>query len=696
MQVVAALVIGSVGVIGPTPRIVTQPAMATETRAPAREAAEEAGGTTIRAQDPTTTTSSEAAGSTTMPTPGGPATTTSRPSGGSTTTSAPDATGEAVGPTDRLVVAEDTRDFNLIGLTLPEAPAEPVLVRTAAADGAWSPWQPLTFDAEEPLPPVPGAPVPEEPEQGNPGEHSEPLWVGDATRYELSLTGEDLSNARVHLVYETTRQVAVLETGSVEAAVNRPAIQSRAAWGARPPRSTPSIASALHLAVVHHSAGTNAYTAADVPALLRSIQAYHMDANGWDDIGYNFAVDRFGRIWEARAGGIDRAVIGAHAAGFNTGSTGVSVLGNFDTAAVTPAAVSAVNAVLTWKFVVHGVDPRTSVAYRVGSGSPRFPPGSVITTNRIVAHRDVGNTACPGGSLYAQLGNIRSAVAAGYAGATALPSSEAGTWALASSATGRLDMFAVSGTGTLAYRSRSPAGTWSGVTDLGGALRSQPAAVSWAPGRLDVFVRGTDNLLWHRVQQAGRWTAWRSLGGTLSSAPAAASWSPGRLDVFVRGTDNVLWHRWHDGGAWSAWRSLGGTLTSSPAATSHTTGTIDVVARGGPDTTYHRAYTAGRWSPWHALGGTLTSQPALASPRDGLLDLVVRGTNGGFWLRRWDRAAGWGGWTSLGGQLTTGPGATADATNTTLTLTGRSPNGAGYLTTRPAPTTPWTPWTRIP
>lgn len=78
----------------------------------------------------------------------------------------------------------------------------------------------------------------------------------------------------------------------------------------------------------------------------------------------------------------------------------------------------------------------------------------------------------------------------------------------------------------------------------------------------------------------GRWSQWEDLGETLTSAPAVSSWAPNRLDTFVRGTDNALWHKWWDGSRWSDWESLGGNLTSDPAAVSWGPNRTDVFARG--------------------------------------------------------------------------------------------------------------------
>ena len=96
---------------------------------------------------------------------------------------------------------------------------------------------------------------------------------------------------------------------------------SRVQAGARTRRSAarPAFAQSLQFAVVHHTAGANGYTAAQSAAIVRAIQIYHVKGNGWNDIGYNFLVDKYGQVFEGRYGGVERNVIGAHAEGFNTG-----------------------------------------------------------------------------------------------------------------------------------------------------------------------------------------------------------------------------------------------------------------------------------------------------------------------------------------------------------------------------------------
>jgi hypothetical protein len=168
----------------------------------------------------------------------------------------------------------------------------------------------------------------------------------------------------------------------------------------------------LKYAVVHHTVNSNTYAASDVPAMLASIYAYHTGTNGWCDTAYNFVIDRFGRIWEGRSGGIDKAIVGGHAAGFNTGSVGVSFLGQHHPGA-SPAAVAPTSAALTaagqllgWKLGSAGLDPTGRVTITSGGGS-RWPAGTNVTIDRIAGHRDVGSTACPGQYLYDQLSTIR-------------------------------------------------------------------------------------------------------------------------------------------------------------------------------------------------------------------------------------------------------------------------------------------------
>jgi hypothetical protein len=283
---------------------------------------------------------------------------------------------------------------------------------------------------------------------------------------------------------------------------------------------------------------------------------------------------------------------------------------------------------------------------------------------------------------------------AAEAAAVSLPVTEAGTRAVVSPNQGRRDVLWSSG-GTLRHQYRLPGGSWGRPLDLGGSLRSQPAVVSWAPGRFDVFARGTDNRLKWRTWRAGTWSAWRSLGGVLTSAPTVASWGKGRLDVFVRGADNGLYQRTYASGTWSPWRERGGSLTSSPAAASWGVGRIDVVARTTGADLMHRSYRTGvGWSAWRNLGGALSSQPAAAAPVSGRLDVFFRAGTGQIRTRCLVLGAGWSRARSIGDMaFTSGPGATAVGDD--VVVVALRNNRTVFQAVRPRPGGSWSPWRSI-
>ena len=291
--------------------------------------------------------------------------------------------------------------FTAIGVTTERAPSAPVVVRVAL-EGAWGPWRELSSDEDH-------RPDGDELEGAPAGTTTEPLFVERADAYEVQVP-VDAGEFEVHLVTEVRRRLRVVDDTADAGA--SPTIRPRSDWGARAPGEAPADAGELKFAVVHHSVNSNDYSQASVPAMLRSIQAYHMDANGWDDIAYNFAVDRFGTIWEARAGGVDRAIIGGHAFGFNTASTGVVVLGDYGSAAPTSASVQAVEELLAWKLALHHTPTTGTVTYRSLANTHFGPAGTPVEVQRISGHRDVRQTGCPGTSLYSRLGSIRSNVEA--------------------------------------------------------------------------------------------------------------------------------------------------------------------------------------------------------------------------------------------------------------------------------------------
>jgi len=315
----------------------------------------------------------------------------------------------------------DTDDFSLVGVTWAYDTAVTdtvVQVRVQDAAGSWGKWTEVaTEDADQDPTAVSGAE-----RRGG----TAPLWTGPSTGVEAELvtrSGTQPVDVQIDLVdpgeseADSTLGAADI-TATAHAATTMPPVHSRAQWGADESLRTwgPEYAATLKAATLHHTADTNNYTADQVPAMLRSIYRYHSVSRGWGDIGYNVLVDKFGRLWEGRSGGLATTVVGAHAGGFNTSTTGVSLLGNYDQVPVPQVAVDAVAAFISWKFALFGIDPQGRVTLTSGGGgTAKYAAGTRVSLPTVFGHRDVGNTSCPGQYGYARLGGIRSAVTAAMA-----------------------------------------------------------------------------------------------------------------------------------------------------------------------------------------------------------------------------------------------------------------------------------------
>jgi hypothetical protein len=182
----------------------------------------------------------------------------------------------------------------------------------------------------------------------------------------------------------------------------KPFIFSRAQWGANESlRDKSSLRyGTIKTGFIHHTVNANDYTAEQVPALIRGIYAYHTQSRGWSDIGYNFLVDRFGRIWEGRYGGVDRPVVGAHTLGYNEYSFAMSAIGNYDVKEPSQAVLDAYAKLFAWKLSMYGIKADATHLWV----KDRY-------LNAINGHRDVGQTACPGRYLYAKIPEIRTMAA---------------------------------------------------------------------------------------------------------------------------------------------------------------------------------------------------------------------------------------------------------------------------------------------
>lgn len=314
--------------------------------------------------------------------------------------------------------ARDTTPFAVVGLELPgEIEVE---IRTAMGDGDWSDWAEMPHQEDEG--PDPGS---AEARGAKPGHRTHPVYTGPADRLQLRTTTPVSDSLQVYLIDpfgldrsaldRTADRLGAAWRGTTESATlsqaDMPYIVPRSEWGADEAlvRHPPVYAAEVDRAFVHHTAGPNGYTREEAPGIVRAIMAYHVEANGWSDIGYNFLVDRFGTIYEGRAGGMDAAVVGAHAGGFNTFATGVALMGTYTTATPEPVMIDALAEVLAWKADIHHFHPQ-QVDQATSGGSTRYVEDTVVTLDNISGHRDVSLTTCPGDGSYALLPEIRDRV----------------------------------------------------------------------------------------------------------------------------------------------------------------------------------------------------------------------------------------------------------------------------------------------
>jgi hypothetical protein len=531
-----------------------------------------------------------------------------------------------------------TGTATVVGVTWADGTADhEVLVQVRSrAGGAWTEWSDLHSEDVEVT--------------GGTGEQrggTEPLFLGDVDEVEARvLPGNGPTPADPVLVVVDPGEAGRTSSGTggsgglsrsamagppvpasaptlaLPAATTRPAIYSRAQWGAdeRLMTWTPQTGNVVG-AVVHHTAGSNDYTADQVPALIRGIYAYHSQSRGWGDIGYNFLVDKYGRIWEGRAGGIDRGIVGAHATGVNSQRFGVSVMGNFDTAQVSWAAVDAVSAVIAWKLDVHGVR---------GAG------GSIV-----VGHRDVGQTSCPGATLYAALPQIRALAGSrqgpvndrslrrdlGYDGYTDLLSRTATGVATLTATTAGWEAPRTVGSGWPGSRVIAP-GDWNGDGTPDLMLVDPASGILWLyPGT----VRGT----WAAKQRIG--SGW----GIANLVVGGHDWNgDDRTDLLMRRHDGALWLYPGNGrGGFGAQRQVGigwNGMSAVAMVGDLSNGRPALVARSGGNLyTYvgdgRGGFASGRTFVGPGWNGMTTIVGAGDLNDDGAPDVVARDAQGDLW-----------------------------------------------------------------
>ncbi|WP_128985140.1 N-acetylmuramoyl-L-alanine amidase, partial [Streptomyces roseicoloratus] len=341
-----------------------------------------------------------------------------------------------------------TEPFDLMGVswTDPAAKIKGTIQARArsAADGTWGEWRDL-----EPYPAFLDG------RRAGARGSTEPIWVDGADGVEVRVSdgtaGNELPDGlRVDLVDPKKDAVpgapdsgtkdSATAAGSFRAApaafaaddppttppsvpgppssAPRPTIVTRAQWGAdeslnnEGPIYLP--AGRIKAAFVHHTPDVT-YDCADSDAVVRSLHVYHVKTNGWRDLGYNFLVDKCGKIFEGRQGGVDQPVLGAHTYGWNSESTSVAILGDHTTSSspASSAALSSAGKVIAYKLGQYGVNPAGKATLTAGATQSNyfrqsFTQGQTYEFDAVSGHRNGFNTVCPGDGLYPQLSTVRS------------------------------------------------------------------------------------------------------------------------------------------------------------------------------------------------------------------------------------------------------------------------------------------------
>ncbi len=342
--------------------------------------------------------------------------------------------------------AESVEPFSLVGITSTEPfdPGTRVLVRVRE-EGVWSSWEPLTLTDH--------GPDPDSPEARGIRHGTNPLLTETADGIQVRIDtpgGEEPDGAELVFVDNpvvaedaqlpepvdgsTIAPVSVARASTVAA---MPPIITRAQWGADESlrRGSARYSPTIKAAFVHHTATKNNYTPEQAAKQMRNLYSWFTKGLKYSDMAYNFLVDRFGRLYEGRAGGIDQSVVGGHTAGFNDQTFAVSAIGNFAKAKPPAdqmaAIVDSISSLTAWKLAMNHRDPNGTIPLVSDSdeGTSRYQPGEVASALVIGGHGDIGATSCPGKHLEEQIPAIRAATTAKMGAGMVNPTANPAAWA---------------------------------------------------------------------------------------------------------------------------------------------------------------------------------------------------------------------------------------------------------------------------
>uniref|UniRef100_A0AAU2JUD7 N-acetylmuramoyl-L-alanine amidase n=1 Tax=Streptomyces sp. NBC_00049 TaxID=2903617 RepID=A0AAU2JUD7_9ACTN len=198
----------------------------------------------------------------------------------------------------------------------------------------------------------------------------------------------------------------------------RPDVVSRVQWGADETLNDEGpiylLGGKVKAVFVHHTAVATPYECTESAAIVRSLHTYHVESNGWRDLGYNFLVDKCGTVFEGRQGGVDQPVLGAHTYGWNAEAAGIAVIGDYTAAGASAEALDGVARIAAYKLGQYGGDMNGKTTLVAGATQKNltgtnFTAGQSYPFASLSGHRDGYLTQCPGDALYPQLATIRAA-----------------------------------------------------------------------------------------------------------------------------------------------------------------------------------------------------------------------------------------------------------------------------------------------
>ncbi len=293
------------------------------------------------------------------------------------------------------------RRFSMVGLRWDGGSSARFAVRARLANRAFGPWTELDVAGMRSSPTASPAAT----------WMADPVWVGPSDAVQVRFAGQV---RRLVVVLVNPGPDPALRPSHRRAATPDPTIITRADWGADETirKGTPVLAPRLTAAFVHATLTPNGYAPGKATEIVRGIYLYQVKGNGWADIGYNFLVDSSGRVYEGRYGGVGQNVVGQQTTGFDAGTVGIALIGDYRTTAPPAAMITSLEALLAWRLDVAHVDP-SGHATLVSTGNERFKKGVKVTFNVISAHADAGRTDCPGAKVVARLPAIRLAAAMG-------------------------------------------------------------------------------------------------------------------------------------------------------------------------------------------------------------------------------------------------------------------------------------------